>query len=50
MNKLFSNLWLWVILLHLIVVGAWYYLTSITPEPKYTPATNPANKTEPATK
>lgn len=36
MNKLFSNLWFWVILLHLIVVCAWYYLKKITPDPTYT--------------
>ena len=36
MSKLFKNLWFWVILLHLIVIVAWYYLAKITPDPTYT--------------
>jgi hypothetical protein len=36
MNKLFRNLWFWVVLLHLIIVAAWYYLAQVTPEPTYT--------------
>ncbi len=37
MKKLFKSLWFWVVLMHLIVVAAWSYLKSITPEPTYTP-------------
>ncbi len=37
MNKLFTNLWFWVVLLHLVIIAAWYYLGQVTPEPTYTP-------------
>ena len=50
MSKLFKNLWFWVVLLHLIVVVAWYYLAKITPEPTYTePSTStPAEREQEA--